>query len=355
MLAARFYGASDIRLEQIPDPIPGPGEALIEVRAAGICGSDLHRYRGHDPWGGLVAGPRTFGHELSGVVAALGPRSNGVTVGQRVAVEPMQLVGCGTCRVCRRGNSHLCPDRGPGRRRTAGFAEKDVAEVDHLYPLAPHVSLESAAMTEVYACAIHAMHRAPARSGTTALILGSGPLALALGQVLHLSGARTMIAGRRQEALEFARRVGAADVVMDLSGPEFMTKLSATTDGEGADVVFEATGGTATQLPELAIQAVSIGGTVAILGAFVGKLCVPYREANRKEVTLRWSNGYGEWDGCREFQTALDWISDGRVDAESLITHRYGLREIGSAFAAASDKLQSGAMKVMVLPGDGAE
>lgn len=217
MLAARFYGASDIRLEHVSDPVPRAGEALIEVRAAGICGSDLHRYRGQDPWGGGAAGPRTFGHELSGVVIELGPGSEGLETGQRVAVEPAQLTGCGDCRVCRRGSANLCPRRPPGVRSSAGFGERDVAPVDRLHPMAANLSLEATALTDLYACAIHAAHRIPVGPEATALILGSGPMALALGQVVRLSGARAILAGRRQGALELATRAGAADAAIDVS------------------------------------------------------------------------------------------------------------------------------------------
>jgi threonine dehydrogenase-like Zn-dependent dehydrogenase len=355
MLVAKFYGERDIRLEDVPEPVPRAGEALIEVHAAGICGSDLHRYRGQDPWGGGEAGPRTFGHELSGVVISLGPGTDGVRVGQKVAVEPMQLAGCGACRVCLRGGSNLCPRRRPGVKSSAGFGERDVAAVAHLYPIAANISLEAAALTDLYACAIHAAHRVPVGPAATALILGSGPMALALGQVVRLSGTRTILAGRRKDALELAMRAEAADAALDASTPGFAASIADLTNGEGADVVFEAVGGTSGETLKLAIQVVSPGGTVGVVGAFLGDVPVPYRIANRKEVTLRWSNGYGVWNGRREFQMALDWIADGHLDAASLISHRYPLPQIVSAFETAVDKARSGAMKVMVLPAGGCD
>src|SRR5688500_12674821 len=93
MKTAVFYGGRDIRVGEVAVLFPGPGEVLVEVCAAGICGSDLHRYRGHDPWGSIDAGPYRTGHELAGVVVALGPGVEGVAVGQRVGVEPTQLAG----------------------------------------------------------------------------------------------------------------------------------------------------------------------------------------------------------------------------------------------------------------------
>src|SRR6266540_3718923 len=110
MRAALFYGGPDIRVEELPRPEPGPGEVLVRVRAAGICGSDLHGYRRARP---EPAGPgRENGHELAGTVAALGAGVTGLSVGQRVGIEPEHLIGCGACRYCARGDTHLCAERG---------------------------------------------------------------------------------------------------------------------------------------------------------------------------------------------------------------------------------------------------
>ncbi|MEM7355728.1 MAG: alcohol dehydrogenase catalytic domain-containing protein, partial [Acidobacteriota bacterium] len=137
MKTAFLYGSRDLRLEEIPAPSPGPGEVLVRIGAAGICGSDLHRYRGDDPWSPTqvcqpqLGKPRRLGHELAGVVVELGRGVHGLEAGQRVGVEPMQLAGCGACPPCRRGDYHLCGgrDHDPQRRRSAGFSELDVADV----------------------------------------------------------------------------------------------------------------------------------------------------------------------------------------------------------------------------------
>ncbi len=133
MKAALFYGGPDIRVEQVPDPVPGPGEVLVRVQAAGICGSDLHGYR--NPAASLHAGPgpRLSGHELAGVVAVLGAGVTGLSVGQRVGVEPRHLVGCGHCRWCRRGDYHLIKqnietNRSIGMQTFAQSLETRIAE-----------------------------------------------------------------------------------------------------------------------------------------------------------------------------------------------------------------------------------
>jgi 2-desacetyl-2-hydroxyethyl bacteriochlorophyllide A dehydrogenase len=353
MKAAIFHGGRDIRVEEVPTPEPAPGEVLIDVGAAGICGSDLHPYRGANPWGGGAAGARRAGHELAGTIAALGAGVSGLTVGQRVAVEPMHLVGCGACRQCRRGDYHICPQRGVRageRRASAGFSEYDVAVAENVFPLPDHVSLEAASMLDVYACGVHAVHRVPIRPVDDVCILGTGPIGMTMGQVARASGARRVIMiGRRDEMLQTALRVGAADLVVNNATVNVGEAIAELTGGEGCDAVFESVGGQADTIAQ-AVEVASYGGVIGIIGAFWGDVSIAYRAANRREIDLRWCNSYGSWEGVRELQIALDMVASGRVQAEPLITHRFPLTEIAVAFQAADDKKASGALKVVIQP-----
>jgi threonine dehydrogenase-like Zn-dependent dehydrogenase len=352
--AAMFYGGRDIRVEEVPTPTPGPGEVLVDVGAAGICGSDLHPYRGANPWGGSAAGGRQAGHELAGLVAALGDGVTGLRVGQRVGIEPMHLVGCGRCRQCRRGDYHICPTRGmrEGKRRSsAGFSEFDLAVADNVFPLPDGVSLEVASMLDVYACGVHAANRIPLKMSDHVCVLGTGPIGMTAGQVARAAGVRKVImVGRRDELLEVAREVGAADeVINNTRVDDLEAAIWEMTDGEGCDVVLESVGGQADTVQQ-ALAAASYGGKVGIIGAFWGDVAASYRAANRKEVDLRWCNSYSTWQGEREYKIALDMVAEGRVKAEPLITHRYPLGDIGTAFQAADDKKASGAIKVVIQP-----
>jgi threonine dehydrogenase-like Zn-dependent dehydrogenase len=357
--AAVFYDGADIRLEDMPTPVAGPGQVLIAVRAAGICGSDLHRYRGHDPWGtgGRAAGtnPRRAGHEIAGVIADVGPGVAGIAVGQMVAVEPMQLAGCGGCPACRRGDTNLCEQRGMfGGRRwiSAGFSEFDVALAEHVYPVPDGVSPGVAALADVYACAVHAVHRVPVTPEDTVLVLGTGPVGIALGQVARLAGARrTILVGRRDAPLEVAMSCGAADhVILTTPSTSLREAVRELNIGQGVEIVFEAVGGSGCELFRQGLGALAPGGTLCILGAYLGDVSLPYREANEKEITIRWSNGYASWNGRREFRIALDWLGAGRVAAAPLITHRFPLAEISHAFRVAVDRQATGAIKVQVEP-----
>jgi 2-desacetyl-2-hydroxyethyl bacteriochlorophyllide A dehydrogenase len=352
MKTAVFYGGPDIRVEEVALPRPGDGEVLVQVAAAGICGSDLHYYRGEDPWGSAVW-PQRIGHELSGTVVEVGPGVTGCGVGQRVAVEPMHLRGCGSCRLCRRGDYHLCPRRGLAggvRRTSCGFSEFDLVAEANVFPLPDSLPLDVGALADVYACAVHALHRAPLLPLHHVVVFGTGPVGLAVGQVARLQGCRqTILVGRRDAALEAGLAMGAADRVINSRREDVAAAVLAATDGWGADVVFESVGGAGLALP-LAVAVAARGGVVVLLGAFHHDVSVVYREANRRELDLRFSSSYSTWSGVRELQLALDLIAEGRVDAAPMLTHRFPLTRIGEAFAAANDRGASGAVKVLVEP-----
>jgi threonine dehydrogenase-like Zn-dependent dehydrogenase len=352
MKAAMFYGGRDIRVESVPDPVPGPGEVLVRVRAAGVCGSDLHGYRAGAVDSASRPAPRMAGHELAGEVAALGAGVSGLQVGQRVGVEPRHLVGCGHCRWCRRGDYQLCPDLGrvAGEREySTGFAEYSLELAEKCYPLPGGLSTEEAAILDVYAVAVHAVHRVPVGPTDRVVVLGSGAIGLATGQVCRALGARQVIVvGRRQAPLDVARELG-CDETIDASHTDPAEAVHELTDGQGADVVYEAVGGRATTFAQ-AIACAGRGGRVGIIGSFQEPQTLDPRACMRRELELRWVWSYGLWNGLPEYAIALEMLSSGRIAAGALITHRYPLERIGEAFAAASDKAASGAIKVLVLP-----
>ncbi len=349
MRAARFHGGHDIRLENVPEPEPGPGEVVVRVRAAGICGSDLHGYRDPHP---SADQPRTRGHELAGEVAALGPGVRDLAVGQRVGVEPRHLVSCGGCRWCRRGDTQLCPQLGivaGSAVHSTGFAEYSLESAAHCYPLPESFATEIAAILDVYAVAVHAVHRVPPDPAHTVVVIGTGPIGLATAQLAKSSGAgQVIVVGRRAAPLHLARQLG-CDATVNAVEEDLPAAVRALTRGEGAAIVFEAVGGAAATL-EQAIDVAGRGAHIGIIGAFTQGQRLDPGPCMRKELSLHWIWSYGLWDGVPEFQIALDLLAGGRVDAAPLITHRFPLDQIDAAFAAADDKRASGAVKVLVLP-----
>lgn len=351
MKAALFYGGADIRVRDVPTPVPGPGQALVRVLAAGVCGSDLHGYRNH---GARVKQPTLKGHELAGEIAALGPGVEGLTVGQRVGVEPAHLVSCGRCRWCRRGDTQLCPELGrvDGQPvHSTGFAQYSLESATNCYPLPDSFSLEAAAILDVYAVAVHAVHRVPVRPTDTVAVLGTGAIGLATAQVARATGAgQTIVIGRRDAPLDVARQLGCGETI-NSAQEDVVQAIHALTEGQGADVVYEAVGGTADTLAQ-AIEVAARGGRVGVVGAFTERQTIDARRCMRQELALNWVWSYGLWDGIPEYQIALDFLAGGRIEVAPMITHHFALGKIKKAFAAANDKRKSGAIKVLIHPAE---
>lgn len=351
MKTALFYGGRDIRVEERPIPEPGAGEVLVRVRAAGVCGSDLHNYRGHRPTSS--AAPWQQGHELAGEVAALGSGVSGLSMGQRVAIEAEHLLGCGRCRWCADGQSHICPERGMRngvKQSSHGFSQYDVCVANNLHPITDAIIFDHAALLDCYACGVHAANRSPVPDGGAAVIIGAGAIAMTLGQVLRARGAdQVVMIGTRPEPLETAVKSGAADRTICLAGQDPLKGVLSLTDGDGAAVTFETVGGRS-QLISQAAGMTRRGGTVSVLGLFTAPQEIDSGLAMQKEITIRWSNSFSSWRGQSEFVTALGLMEKNRLNPGPIITHHFGIDDIGKAFAAADDKATSGAIRVMVNP-----
>lgn len=347
MSAAVFHGGTDIRVVELPTPTPGPGEVLVRVRAAGICGSDVLAYRGRGPWQHTAENPGQDGHELAGDIAAVGDGVTDRAVGQRVAVEPKHLIACGECPYCRAGRSHLCARRGlvGGVHVTSkGFAGYDTCPADRAHPLPDNVSYAAGAILDCYACGVHTLNLVDDLGpGATMVVLGSGTMGLTCGQVARARGVRVLLTGTDRAFLDLARSCGAADDTVLVGGEA--AAVDAFTDGRGADVVVDAVSIPGVTLAQ-AIDAVTPGGRIVVLGVFDAPPTFEPHRAYVKEITLLWSNSYG----TGEYDAALRLLASGAIDADPLITHEFPLAEIGKAFVAASAKDTSLAMKVVVTP-----
>ncbi|NQW17411.1 MAG: alcohol dehydrogenase catalytic domain-containing protein [Chloroflexi bacterium] len=351
MKTAMFYGEKDIRVEEIADPVPGPGEVLVRIRSAGICGSDLHNYRGNRPRSGDV--PWRQGHELAGEVVALGSGVNSLAIGQRVAIEAKHLLGCGNCRECRSGNYHICATRGIRngvRQASFGFSELDVVVQENARPIPDHVSFDGAALLDCYAVSVHAAHIAPAGPDDTVVVLGAGTIGITMGQVAKAFGAgRVIMVSTRREPLQVALEMNATDEIVVTSEVDPIESVMHLTDEDGAAVIYETVGGNE-QLIAQCMSMARMGGAVCIIGSFTRPQQIPADLAMQRELSLLWSNSYSSFNGVSEQQTALDLMSRGLLDVSTIVTHRYPLDAILEAFSVADDKRTSGAIKVIVSP-----
>ncbi|WP_328505339.1 2,3-butanediol dehydrogenase [Streptomyces sp. NBC_00391] len=319
MRAAVWYGAKDIRVENVPVTPPGPGEVTIEVAYCGICGSDLHEYADgphavpvgdpHPESG--VAAPLILGHEFCGTVTRVGGGVTAVAPGDRVAVEPHYR--CGSCPRCLAGEYNICRHFGfAGLMGHGGLAEHATVPAYMLHVLPERVSLEQAAVFEPAAVALHAVRRAGIRPGETVAVLGLGPIGLLVTQFAARYGAGRVVAADRSAARrEPALRRGAAETGADLTD---------VVGGEGADVVFEAVGSEDTLRACLA--ATRRGGRVMFLG-LAGTVRLDAFALVNHEQTIMTSVGYRD-----VYPELIRMVAEDGVDLAGIVTSTISLEHV---------------------------
>ena len=340
MWAASYTGPRSVVLREAPVPEPGPGDVLVRVRACGICGSDLHRYRA-----GGFGSSATPGHEIAGEVVRPGPGVRGWDIGTPVAVEP--LVTCRACPACERGDYQICPQRmllGVGR--DGGLAEYVVVPAYALFSLPAGLPREVGALAEPVAVAVHGVRLAQVERGDRVLVLGSGAIGLLTALVAREAGAHVTATARYPHQAAAARRFGAARALpADEAGAR---ELAALAVAEPFDVVIETVGGEADTLVQ-ATDLVRAGGRVCVLGVFFRPPPVGALALVIKEIRMVGAITYGRADGVADFARAIVLLTANRELAETLITHRRPLDAIAEAYALADDKA-SNALKVTIAP-----
>src|SRR6266568_8353945 len=237
-LSAVWYGTGDLRLEERPLPPLGPRDVLVDVVSCGVCATDLHLLDGSI---GLYPPPRVLGHEVAGVVSAVGDNVSHVKPGDAVAMDTS--VPCNTCFFCGEGQPFMCPNR---VSVGAGFSEYNIVPASVVYKLPAGINTEIGSLAEPLSCAMHAVARGELRPTDSVAIVGAGALGLLVLIVARLSGATHTVvsdldAGRRELALHFG-----ASRVVDPAAEDLVTIAREMTDGRGVDCAFEAVGTTAT-------------------------------------------------------------------------------------------------------------
>lgn len=313
-----------LELRELPEPVPGPGEQLVRVEVAGICGTDLHGYRGRNP---LLSLPRVPGHELAGtVIGGDGP----VAVGTRVCANPM--ITCGECRPCRIGRRNCCVDmKVLGVHVDGALCEVMALPASMLHPLPENVSLEAGALVEPLSIGANACLRGDVGAGDTVLVQGAGPIGLCAMLMAKVRGARTIVTDALPGRLTLAERLG-ADVTIDVSAGDETAAILALTDGEGPAVVIEATGRVA--VLRRAFDLVAAAGVVVTLVISPDELSLPVTATMiRKELDFRGSRLNRDL-----FPEVLGLLSAGKLDPLPMVTHRFGLEASPEAFALALER-----------------
>lgn len=342
MKAVLFYAPGDIRYGETARPQAGPGEVLVEIKAALTCGTDLKTYRrGHPVL--IKTTPAVFGHEWAGVIAELGPGVEGFAVGQRV-VAP-NSAPCGRCFYCQRDRPSLCEDLQLLNGAYAEFIAVPARIVQkNLLPIPDGVTFKQAPLIEPLACALHGIERSRIQLGDTVCVIGHGPIGLMLTRLAALKGARVIVVGRNPAKLNMARRFGAHELVdITVAADPVDAVRSLTPGSRGVDVAIEAVG-----LPETWEQAVEMarpGGLVNLFGGCKSgtRIAVDTRRPHYDELEI-----IGVFHHTPQYiRTALALVASGQIDADALITHEMPLERLEEAF----QLMTSGAaLKVAIIP-----
>lgn len=341
MRAVVFYGPGDLREEEVPWPTPAAGEVVVRIDAALTCGTDVKTLRrGHPVM--IPHVPTVFGHELAGMVTAVGAGVRDLREGDRVVAA--NSAPCGECRSCLVGRPNLCEDLlfvngayGEAIALPGRLVARNV--IKHRPSLAP----ARAAFAEPLACALLGIERGRVEDGHTVVIFGHGPLGCLLAMVAAARKARVIVVGKAGFRLDHVSALKIAECVDATASPDLVADLRAMTGGRGADVTIDATG-----RPEVWTQAMAAagrGGTVVFFGGCAPGTMVSLdtRRVHYEELTL-----VGAFHHTPEtIRRAVELLDSGTVNPEGLLTHRMGLAGVRQALELMA---RGDALKVLIEP-----
>jgi len=335
-----LHGIRDLRVEEVPRPKPSAGEALIRVKACGICGTDLHFYKGE--W--RVRVPLILGHEFSGIVEEVDSGVEGIEEGTPVVAEPN--ITCGRCYYCRmKERNFYCPNiRAVGVDVDGAFAEYVKVPAENVYAIPRRIPFEEAALIEPLACCLRGLDNVGIELGDTVAIVGVGPIGLLMIQLAKIWGAVKVYAiDLIRERLDLAKRLG-ADMTIDASREDPVEAVLSDTDNVGVDVAIEAAG--SSKAMDTAVKLARRGGRVLIFGVAPQEeewVVRPF-ELYEKELMI-----IASYRSPYTFQRAVRIASSGRISLGPIISHVMPLERGPEAFEKLSRRA-SGMIKVVLKP-----
>lgn len=350
MIAAVFHGPGDIRIETVPTPEVGPGDVLVRVRAAAVCGTDLRIFASgfSKPDAGGSERGRILGHELAGDIEEVGSEVTGFSPGDRVTVAPN--IGCGTCAQCVRGLDHLCPDyKAIGVSLDGGFAEyvlfpREAVAHGNVCRVPEGVSYEEAAVNEALACCYNGFQACRTEPGDTVVVIGAGPIGALHLLLSKLAGAEDVIVSDVvEERLASMESLG-ADLTVNAARRDLADAVKDRTRGRGADVVIVACSSGEAQ--QQALELAATGGRVNFFGGLPRgkeKVALNTNLIHYKQLLVTGTTR----SSIHQFRKTLDMLASGRLDIKPVITARVTLNEVETVFRGARDVK---ALKTVVLP-----
>ncbi|HEB30036.1 MAG TPA: hypothetical protein ENI15_04080 [Spirochaetes bacterium] len=343
MKAALYKGPEKIIIEEIPTPEPGDGEIQIKVHSTGICGTDIHLYKGFKV--GMLPTPQNivFGHEFGGIITKKDKNVPGeYKAGQRVVVEPN--IGCGKCKTCIAGHYVHC-EKGQsiiGIHRNGGFAEYAVAPHEKVFLIPENFSFSAASVFEPFAICVYGLVRAPLIPGDTVVVMGPGVAGLHFTMLARASGAsKVILTGTNQARLDLGKNIG-ADVTVNVNEKDLIEEIMKETNGEGADYVFEAAGVQSSM--ENMVKIAASKAKVCIYGIPVEPVNnIDFGEYLFKDITIVTAAG-----AQNTFPQAIKIVSSDVVDLRKVISHTFSLEDIERAFEVVDRRLD-GVAKATIL------
>ena len=325
MKAAVLYTALDMRLEEVEIPEIGPEEVLVRIKAVGICGSDVHYYLHGRAASFIVTKPLILGHECAGEVVEVGDKVRQIDVGQRVVIEPG--FPCRKCHFCIEGRYNLCREvkfyGAPPFNGT--FAEYVTAPKQNVYPIPETMSYEEGAMIEPLSVGMMAAKMGKVGVNDVVAVLGAGPIGQMILQAAKVHGAPEIyVTDVIDYRLEYAKKYGATEII-NAAGEDVVGKMKDLTDGEGVDVVIDASG--APSAIRQAVDIVKPGGRIVLVGYPMRDVPLPIAEMISKELTLQGIHRY-----ANVYSAAIKAVSSGKAVVKPYITHVFPFERILEGF-----------------------
>jgi len=313
-----------VTVEESSPPVLKKGDILVEMKACGLCGTDLEKMRGR-----YLASQSVLGHEASGIVSEVGEGVEGFKVGDRVF--PHHHVPCYQCHLCRHGSETMCPHYRASNLDPGGFSEYFRVpawnvERGGVLKLPEHVTFEEASLIEPTACCIRALNRCNISGDETVLVIGAGPIGLTHLRLLSMRGANVIVSDLKATRLEFAERF-VVSMIYDAAKTDVPLKIKEQTGGVGADLAVVASGSSGAIMQ--ALNAVRKGGKVCLFGvpAKGSRLDYDFSDIFNSEISVITSNAATE----AETKAALKLMEERRLNLTSIITHRFKLDDFESA------------------------
>ena len=337
MIQQVMTAPKNITFREIEIPALSPGQVLVKIKKIGVCGSDIHVYHGTHPF---TSYPVTQGHEVSGQIVELGEGVTGLTVGQKVTIEPQ--VTCGECHPCTHGKYNLCEElKVMGFQTTGTASEYFAVDASKVTPLPETLTYNEGAMIEPLAVTVHAAKRFPEISGAKVAILGAGPIGILLAQSCKaLGAAQVLITDISDYRLELAKTVG-ADFAVNTANKDFGEALVESFGKDKADVIFECAGTDTTM--NQAIQHARKGSTIVLVAVF-GKLAsVDLAVLNDHELDLNTSMMYRHED----YVEAIRLVGEGKIQLKPLMSKHFAFADYQAAYEYI-DANREATMKVLI-------